>query len=94
MSKLANGNLWIHLLDDNLFEGEVASLVQSQQSMEEVAVSINIEHCRVVDSLLSQENTQRQQNHRTQPNALPHWPTAVACKLVAHVVYNVIDYEQ
>ena len=83
-----------NLIDDDFLAREFAGLVQAREAANEVEPCVGVEYSRVVNSLLGQEDSQRQQHCRTQPDALPHWPAAIAGQLVAHVVDDVINNEQ
>ena len=68
--------------------------VGADQAPEEIQIGVFVEHRRVVDSLVGEENAERKKNRRTEPDSFPHEDASVTRHLIARVVYNVIENEK
>ena len=79
--------------DDNLLSEDVTLLAEPEQSHEERAIGIEIEHHRVVIGLVGDEDGKWSEHGRSQSLAKPNGPHASPRHSVACVIQYIVDDE-
>ena len=83
----------IGVVDNDLLTHQVTHTAYAQHTLEEVEISIRIQHHRIIIRFISEESAQWSQYRHTGPHAHPHYPLAITRHLVARIVNQVIHNE-